>query len=506
MDLSYIEIPNVKEFTIFFFFNLTRKINDNDIELIYNKLHTILSYYKKQLLIEPRTKQIEIIKYELDILLKLVLYTRDYYFGINERKLAFSQLCCWYSVFPRQTIDIIRLFLLGDINHQPFGSWEDVKHLCLYIKNTHYNTSSYSLINIILTITHNETIQLFETTIYNNKNPELIKTYFISNNLLLNTTSININSISSPESQTKFKSTKLKSNIHNLSHNIPPESSKKYNWIFNILAEMWGEYSFNYNDKINITHSTTIKQTNKYKMVYRRTLQLLKKNNVVSSIPNIPYPSIKPINNTDFIPIIDISAFSIKNNTSDTHKHIDILKYISNFTCINKILCVDNIISIIDTQNIDTISTLPNNTYPDYFKAINLIIDTIKNCNLSNQDIKMLKLVFISNLGINETKPVIIYNYLLNKFKYNFYGTPLPTIVFWNNSNENTPYFYNTQITEHYFTNDGENIIFNDNIIFTSGLSAYSNSVLKPNIKNTYQHILDILNEDRYTIQYTTFK
>lgn len=506
MNRAFTEIPDVEEFTTYLFFNLTRKTYFIDIEIIYNKLHTVLSYLKYKLQNEHTQSIKKQTIHELDILLKIVLYTRDCSYGLNERKLAFAQICCWYSVFPHQAIDIVKLFLLENDKQQPFGSWEDVKHLCDYIKNTQRNTSQ-SLTDVLLTITHNETVKLFEQTIRdNNTNAEKIMSYHISNNLII-----------------KQKPTHTIKNIHDynhLPHCIPTETSK-YNWIFNILAEMWGDYSFNYTYNLDISYDTIIKRANKYRMVYRKTLQLLKKQKKTKNIQctKITEQITTDNNHTDtdidknkdksyFIPIIDVSAFSVKFDTSDKNKHINVVKYISNHASMDKILCVDNTVSIIDIQNIQSIETISNNTYPDYNKAIDIVLEAIEESNLSNHEITSLKIVFISNIGITESKPVIIYNYFITNFKKKLYGKPIPNIVFWNNSNKNTPYFSNTATTQpdkHYFTIDGQNIVFNNNVIFTSGLSAFSKHALQPHIKNTHQLITHILKEYRYDIKYTPF-
>lgn len=503
MNHAFTEIPDVEEFTTYLFFNLTRKTYFIDIEIIYNKLHTVLSYLKYKLHNEhhAQSNKKQTI-HELDTLLKIVLYTRDCSHGLNERKLAFAQLCCWYSVFPHQAIDIVKLFLLENDKQQPFGSWEDVKHLCDYIKNIQPNTSQ-SLIDILLTITHNETVKLFEQTIYDNHtNAEKLMSYHISNNIILK--------------QTTIHSNKNTHEYNHLPHCIPTETSK-YNWIFNILAEMWGDYSFNYTDDLDITYDTIIKRANKYRMVYRKTLQLLKKQKKIKNIQctKITEQITTDINLTDknkdksyFIPIIDVSAFSVKFDTSDKNKHIDIIKYISNHASMDKILCVDNTVSIIDIKNIQFIETVPNNTYPDYNKAIDIVLEAIEESTLSNHEIASLKIVFISNIGTTESKPVIIYNYFITNFKKKLYGKPIPNIVFWNNSNENTPYFSNTattQLDKHYFTTECQNIVFNNNVVFTSGLSEFSKHALQPHIKNTHQLITHILKENRYDIKYTPF-
>lgn len=492
---TFVEIPNVKEFTISLFFNLTRKNDDAHAESIHDKLQTILSYFKKQLDTPQPPQKIKDITHELNVLFKLALYTRDCICGLNERKLAFVQLCAWYSVFPKQAIYIARFFLLGNNANQPFGSWNDVKHLCLYIKDTHPNIKY--LIDDILTITHNETVKLYEHSIHDadtdeNKN-KCHKTYFISNTLLSKTT------------PSLAHTRELHSYLHtynNLPNSIPPETSKKYKWIFSILAEMWGEYAFEYTNDLNASYHTIIKIHKKYKMVYRNTMKLLKNKNLKTSHKITSTETQNRDFQENFIPIVDLSAFSVKADTSAKYKHIDILKHISPHSSIDKIICVNNAVSVIDRENIDSIATTTEHTYPDYFKAIDLLIESFKESNISNHEFALLKLIFISNLGTDETNPATIYNYLSKKFKNEFRGQQLPIIVFWNISNENTPYFSNTDLEikekDKHFTDDGENITLTDNIIFTSGLSIYSKNILHTHITNTYQHITDILAQPRY--------
>jgi hypothetical protein len=106
-------------------------------------------------------------------------------------------------------------------------------------------------------------------------------------------------------------------------------------------------------------------------------------------------------------------------DTSAKYKHIDILKHISPHSSINKIICVDNTVSVIDRENIESIETTTEHTYPDYVKAIDLLLESFKESKLSNHEFASLKLIFISNLGTDETNPATIYNYLSKKFKTN---------------------------------------------------------------------------------------
>jgi hypothetical protein len=74
------------------------------------QLRNILSYFKIIIHNAIPQNQRHVRTY---LLFKLALYTWDCICGLNERKLAFVQLCAWYAVL-KQAIYIARLFLLGN--------------------------------------------------------------------------------------------------------------------------------------------------------------------------------------------------------------------------------------------------------------------------------------------------------------------------------------------------------------------------------------------------------
>lgn len=70
----------------------------------------------------------------LTLLYKLIAYTRDIYGGLGERKLSYMMMFLWNYHFPLPTAHCLK-HMVAPIEHSPpFGSWRDIKGLCLFIR------------------------------------------------------------------------------------------------------------------------------------------------------------------------------------------------------------------------------------------------------------------------------------------------------------------------------------------------------------------------------------
>ena len=70
----------------------------------------------------------------LTLLYKLIAYTRDIYGGLGERKLTYMMLFLWNYQFPLPTALCLKHMITPIENAPPFGSWRDIKGLCLFIR------------------------------------------------------------------------------------------------------------------------------------------------------------------------------------------------------------------------------------------------------------------------------------------------------------------------------------------------------------------------------------
>lgn len=71
-----------------------------------------------------------------NMILKLVLYTRDILYGKGERSITYMMIHILYKYYPVPTLSLIRSLVYPiDKSRPPYGSWRDMKHICSYIRN-----------------------------------------------------------------------------------------------------------------------------------------------------------------------------------------------------------------------------------------------------------------------------------------------------------------------------------------------------------------------------------
>ena len=132
----------LKEIICQFNFQLVRS-NDNNIEHIADKLHSLLSLLFERLntreIKDVINDKIEAIYY-LSILYKLIGYTRDIIDGKGEYKLTYMMIYEWYKFSPELSKYALETLVngkllqtnYGSLSVAPYGSWKDIKKFCQY--------------------------------------------------------------------------------------------------------------------------------------------------------------------------------------------------------------------------------------------------------------------------------------------------------------------------------------------------------------------------------------
>jgi hypothetical protein len=178
---SSFKLHNILEKKIFnIFFNLSR-INIHNYQhktvIIEDFFSTCQSFYSKFK---------SVVDFFINIYRRIILYTRDIYFGFGERTYSYLLLLYLHKYFPEYTENIIKNFLFPVRNSTlnvdlPIGSWCDIKYLPLFIYNTDI-LSPYAKENIINMIVRNVNIQL-HSDLYNLAfyDASLHPRYFLSN-------------------------------------------------------------------------------------------------------------------------------------------------------------------------------------------------------------------------------------------------------------------------------------------------------------------------------------
>ena len=135
-----------REQVILFYYNLTRKSCDNEVQKMAFYLSSILSSLKKHLKRYP-----EFLIY-LKMLYKMIGETRDCFFGKGEHDLAYMMIFVWYKYFPVLSIFALHRLVqpLNNLssNVLGYGSWRDIKYFCDYVRSHSPDGINDSLITI----------------------------------------------------------------------------------------------------------------------------------------------------------------------------------------------------------------------------------------------------------------------------------------------------------------------------------------------------------------------
>jgi hypothetical protein len=217
----------IRESIVSFWFELTRKTDDADLIILSDRLHTILLTIKGQISGACDAESNPYFQY-LDLLYKLIAYTRDIVLGKGERKLTYMMIYTWYKVFP-----ILAVYAIEQLNmpisdgSSTFGCWKDIKYLCYYIAENSCSGADDPLIETCIEIA----------------NRQLNKDIGCSN-------------------------------ISTVSKWIPRENSQ-FGWLFEKMAIQWAHMHY---PRLLLSPNTELQYSlalNKAKMLYRRTLSAL---------------------------------------------------------------------------------------------------------------------------------------------------------------------------------------------------------------------------------------
>ena len=207
----------LKERVLYFFNQITRC---NDLEL--EKQSIIL----RNLLIDIKNNGNN--KEIINILYKIIGYTRDIIDGPGEYLHSYMQILVWYDYYPEFALSVLRNFVFIK-NIHPYGSWKDIKNFCQYCNEKRLNYN-HPLIKFCISLINNQ--------------------IYIDN---LPTTKIYNKSLAA-----KW---------------VPREKSKKKGWIFEKLAF---SYFHKYFDNVKTIESRN-KAELKCKMNYRKLISKLNK-------------------------------------------------------------------------------------------------------------------------------------------------------------------------------------------------------------------------------------
>ena len=115
-----------------FAFQLTRK-TENDLKKISYQLKDLLISLKNALFISDDTDQINKYIHYYILLYKLIVYTRDIFVGKGERDLTYMMIYTWNTQFPILAIHILHKISTSSQPY-PFGCWKDIKYFCNYVR------------------------------------------------------------------------------------------------------------------------------------------------------------------------------------------------------------------------------------------------------------------------------------------------------------------------------------------------------------------------------------
>jgi hypothetical protein len=149
----------IKELITQFQFQLVRNAN---IDTMRKQLNTILTQLTDNELTQEK-KELLVIMY------KLIGQTRDLNNGKGEYNLANMMILEWFQYYPQLAKFALSTFVetIQDQKHKAFGSWKDIKYLCLYIKNASTSTN-HPLIQYSIELM-NKQLKLDETILRNSE-------------------------------------------------------------------------------------------------------------------------------------------------------------------------------------------------------------------------------------------------------------------------------------------------------------------------------------------------
>jgi Mg-chelatase subunit ChlD len=134
---------NVQERIVQFSFQVTRT-DEKGVKKLQIILKGILVLLKHT--IDKGTFPERLIAKEyLSVLYRIIGQTRDIIDGKGEYELSYMMIYTWYDFYPELSKFALKCLVdLGDKNVHQYGSWKDIKYFCKYCKNNSHN-SRYNL-------------------------------------------------------------------------------------------------------------------------------------------------------------------------------------------------------------------------------------------------------------------------------------------------------------------------------------------------------------------------
>tara|TARA_B110000879_G_scaffold5481_2_gene7281 strand:- start:14490 stop:16199 length:1710 start_codon:yes stop_codon:yes gene_type:complete len=255
---------------VFFYFHSVQFQKYTDFNSFSNRYETLLSVIKGQIRVDKDAT----LPY-LKSVYKLIANTRDIRHGKGQHDVAYMMIWKLYKFFPILAIYMLYRFVKNTTNQSyTYGSWRDIKYLCGFVKQHSRHGENDSIIQMCI---------------------ELVNTQL---NEDLNTWKFSENAMDS-----RF--------ISHVAKWIPREN-KKFGWLFDLLANNWGETHYPYIIKSASSYDSQIRARNKYKQLYRKNVSFLNKaldtveinlcaNRRLCIEPNkIPLCSLSKYNNVSF--------------------------------------------------------------------------------------------------------------------------------------------------------------------------------------------------------------
>ena len=216
------------------YFQLHRCHDPFKIRTLYSHILEVLHFLK------TKSSDLSYRKY-IKLLFCMIPQSRDVIYGKGEHDISYLLILAFYSFQPSLSIYALhRLVTPVTPNSHRFGSWRDIKHLCLFVKQYSIEKEEHPLIS--------HAIHLVNNQLYND-----INTYKFSPHCF------------------------SKQHISNVAKWIPREKNNKFAWLYDKLAFQWANqfksYLFNNID----TPIQKQKAMNKAKKIYRKQFAFLNK-------------------------------------------------------------------------------------------------------------------------------------------------------------------------------------------------------------------------------------
>jgi hypothetical protein len=106
-----------------------------------------------------------------DFLLRMILHTRDPFYGKGEQSISYMMIVAFYAYYPEATLSLLHSFVYpvpkpgGCGGYMPpYGCWRDMKHICSWVKkaNPLLSVDQLPLVKEIIQIMNN---QLYKDTV-----------------------------------------------------------------------------------------------------------------------------------------------------------------------------------------------------------------------------------------------------------------------------------------------------------------------------------------------------